>query len=278
MVPPELIASDLQTPYGVAFDTDDRLFVSERKAGSIRRIGDDGKPHAFASTGGRPMGIAFDDSEDLFVAESGRHQVLLVSEEESALETSLEVFASQCHGRRLVGPRDLYFAPYGSLLFCDSGASSEAGAVYSADLDGEVTELGKSLADPCGLVLSMDALTLYVSESGKNRIVAFDLDDEGLIVDQRVFLELEGGDGVGPVLFDSLGQLYISRSGVGITIVDPDGQLVENIQLPGGQPRGMAFGGLNYDQLFVAEESAGGVYRLQLDQPGQRPFSGPRSI
>ena len=64
MVSPELIASDLQTPYGVAFDTDDRLFVSERTAGSIRRIGDDGKPHAFASTGGRPMGIAFDDSDN----------------------------------------------------------------------------------------------------------------------------------------------------------------------------------------------------------------------
>ena len=278
MVPSELIASDLQGPYGLAFDTDDRLFVSEWRAGAIRRIGDDGKPHAFASTGGRPMGIAFDDSEDLLVAESGRHQVLLVSVEESALETAFEVFASQCHGRRLVGPRDLYFAPNGNLLFCDSGASQEGGAVYSADLDGEVTELGKALAEPRGLVLSMDAQTLYVSESGKNRIVAFDLDDDGLVVDQRVFVELEGGDGPGPLLFDSLGQLYISRSGVGITIADPDGQVVEEIQLPGGQPRGMAFGGLDYDELFVAEESTGGVYRLRLEQPGQRPFAGPRSV
>ncbi len=117
MVPSELIASDLQGPYGVAFDTDDRLFVSECRTGAIRKIGDDGTPHTFANTGGRPMGIAFDDSEDLFVAESGRHQVLLVSVEESALEASSEVFASQCHGRRLVGPRDLYFAPDGNLLF-----------------------------------------------------------------------------------------------------------------------------------------------------------------
>lgn len=278
MVPPELIATDLQTPYGVAFDTDDRLFVSEPKAGAIKRIGDDGRPHPFASTGGRPMGIAFDDSEDLFVAESGRHQVLHVSEEESALGTSFEVFASQCHGRRLIAPRDLCFAPDGSLLFCDSGTGPEGGAVYSADLDGEVTELGKALADPSGLILSMDALTLYVSESGKNRIVAFDLDDEGLIVDQRVFVELGDGDATGPLLFDSLGQLYISRSGVGITLVDPDGERVADMELPGGQPRGMAFGGLNYDELFVAEESGGSIYRLQLDQPGQRPFAGPRSI
>ena len=195
----EVVIRDLKSPYGLAFDDDDVLFVSQSGAGLVSRV-QDGRVEPFAQTGSRPCGIAFDDSEDLFVAESGRHQLLLISEEESALDTSLEVFASQCHGRRLVGPRDLYFSPYGSVLFCDSGASSEAGAVYSADLDGEVTELGKSLADPCGLVLSMDALTLYVSESGKNRIVAFDLDDEGLIVDQRVFLELEGGDGVGPVL------------------------------------------------------------------------------
>ena len=40
VVPPELITSDLQGPYGVAFDTDDRLFVSEVKTGAIRRIGD----------------------------------------------------------------------------------------------------------------------------------------------------------------------------------------------------------------------------------------------
>jgi hypothetical protein len=39
----------------------------------------------------------------------------------------------------------------------------------------------------------------------------------------------------------------------------------------------MAFGGIDFDQLFVSEAS-GAVYRLQLDEPGQRPFAGPRSV
>ncbi len=142
------------------------------------------------------MGIAFDDSGDLFVAESGRHHILLISGDEA-----FEVYASQHHGRRLIGPRDLCFSPEGDVLFCDA----ESGGAYDANLDGEVEELVSGLAEPCGITLSVDAQTLFVAESGKNRIVSLDLDDDGKVLDQQVFVELEGGDCLGSVGIRSYG-------------------------------------------------------------------------
>ena len=57
----------------------------------------------------------------------------------------------------------------------------------------------------------------------------------------------------------------------------PTGRSTGNLEVPGGNPTGMTFGGIDFDQLFVSEAS-GAVYRLQLDEPGQRPFAGPRFV
>ena len=65
----EVVARGLQSPYGLAFDADDVLHVSESIAGRVSRL-QEGRVVPFAQTGSRPRGIAFDDSGDLFVGES----------------------------------------------------------------------------------------------------------------------------------------------------------------------------------------------------------------
>ncbi len=271
---PDQIISGLQSPYGLAFDADDVLFVAESESGCIRRIADDGKAIAFAETGGRPNEIAFDDSGDLFVAENGRHHLLLISPDEA-----VEVYASQSRGRRFRGPRGLSFSPAGNVLFTDTGKDEEeGGAVYRANLDGEVELVTSDLAAPSGIALAEDAIRLFVSESAASRVICLELDDEEQLQSRDTFIEFDDGAGAGAIRFDSQGLLYIARQGIGVTVIDPDGAVAATIELPGGQPTGMAFGGLNYDELFIAEAETGGVYRYQLDRPGQRPFAGPRSV
>jgi len=273
MVAPELVAKELVQPYGLAFDTDEVLHVSEVSAGRVSKVRPDGRPERFAETGGRPMGIAFDDSGDLFVAESGRHHLLLISPDEE-----VEVYASQCHGRRLYAPRDLCFEPTGHALFSDTGKEEGQGGVYRADLDGEVEEVITGLARPAGLVLTEDAGAFYLAEDGANRILFVELDDEGAVAEQQVFAAFDDGDGVVALLTDTRAHVVACRPGAGITILDPEGAIVQTLALPGGGLAGMTFGGLEFDQLFVAEAAGGSVYRLQLEHPGQRPFAGPRSV
>ena len=267
----ELIAENLASPQGLAFDADDQLFVAESGAGRVTRVSDRRRLIPYAETGGRPMGIAFDDSGDLFVAESGRHHLLLVSPDEA-----VEVYASQCHGRRFFGPRDLCFTHEGGVLFCDTGAAPGRGSLFQCDLSGEVEQLADELASPVGLVLLDDSVTLFVSEQGAGRIVSFELEEDGSAGNREVFVELNGGS-PGSLLLDSHGMLLVGQEGVGICLVDPDGAIADSWEIPGGHPTGMTFGGIDFDQLFVSEAS-GAVYRLQLDEPGQRPFAGPRSV
>ena len=273
MAEPEIVVSDLRSPYGVAFDADDVLFVSESGANRIVRI-DDGQAQPFAQTGPRPLAIAFDDSGDLFVAESGRHHLILISPDEA-----VEVYAHSCRGRRFISPRQLCFAPTGDVLFTDSGHDQEGdGSVYRADLDGEVTEIASGLSAPAGMVLSEDAAVLYVSEMGRRRILSLEIDDDGRLENQQVFFELEQERGAEDLLFDAHGHLYASSPGAGIVVIDPEGRRQGLIEIPGGEVAGMIFGGLEYDRLFVAEATTGSVYRLPLEVAGQRPFAGPRSI
>ena len=273
MAEPEIVVSDLRSPYGIAFDADDVLFVSESAANRVVRV-EDGKAQPFAQTGPRPLGIAFDDSGDLFVAESGRHHLILISPDEA-----VEVYAHSCRGRRFISPRQLCFEPTGDILFSDPGHGEDGGgSVYRADLDGEVTEVISGVSSPAGMVLSEDAAVLYVSERGNRRILSLEMDDEGRPQNQQVFFEFGDDAGAEDLLFDARGQLYASIPGAGIVVIDPEGRRQGLIEIPGAEVAAMTFGGLEYDRLFVAESKTGSVYGLTLEAAGQRPFAGPRSI
>ncbi|MEE2657834.1 MAG: SMP-30/gluconolactonase/LRE family protein [Candidatus Latescibacterota bacterium] len=267
-----LVASDLKSPYGLAFDDEGDLFASETNAGRIIRLTGD-HPGPFAESGGRPAGIAFDDSGDLFVAESGRHHLLLISQEET-----VEVFASQCSGKRFASPTELCFAPGGDILFSDRGKSGDDGCIYRADLDGEVTLIASSLASPAGMVLSDDAALLYVSEAGNDRIVTLEMDEDGALSNRETFVELKEAGGPGCLSFDAHGSLYVAQEGV-VTVVDPDGNVQQSLSTTGGgRPAGMIFGGLEFNELYISDSVAGTVSSQPLEVSGQRPFAGPRSV
>jgi gluconolactonase len=272
MAEPELVISGLKSPYSLAFDVDDVMFVSESGAGRVSRV-ENGRISPFADTGPRPRGIAFDDSDDLFVAESGRHHLILVSPDKA-----IEVYASSCRGRRFARPEDLCFAPTGDVLFSDAGHgdAEEDGSVYRADLDGEVTEVVTGLSSPAGMILSEDASVLYVSERGNSRILSLEFDADDKLENQQVFFEFDKGKSAECLLFDAQGQLYASVPGAGVVVIDPEGQLLQTLSLPGADVSGMAFGGLEFDELHVCE--ADSVYRISLEIPGQRPLAGPRSV
>ena len=274
MQAPEIFTEGFAQPSGMAIDVDEQFFVAEAGTGRIHKIAADGIRAPFAETGGRPTGIAFDDSSDLIVAEEGRHDLLIVS-----FDGSFEIYAHQCRGKRFTGPRELCFSPNSDVLFTDSGGDQEArGAIYRVDIDGDVAQLASGLAHPTGLVVAEDGGSLFVAETGRNRVLVYEMDDQDNLDNQQVFVEFDGGNGPLALAFDSEGTLFVARPGIGLTQVDLDGKIVDDTALPGANPTGLLFGGADYDELFVSETDTGAIYRIRTDHPGQRPFAGPRGI
>ena len=276
MASPELFTTDLTTPNGIVFDDDEILYVTETSKGRILQIRPDGKSSLYMSVGGKPSGLIIDDSSDMFLADSGRHNLLLISPDEG-----IEILAHQSKGKRFTGPQCMYFSPTGELFFTDAGHSDAdvpSGSIFSVDLNGDVTLLASELAAPMGLAISEDTGNLFVAEVTTNRVVCFMLNDEGKLEDKETFLQFEDGRGPRYMLFDTEGILYVGRHGIGITLVDPDGKIIEETPLAGPEPMGMTFAGLDFDELYIAEAQTGSIYRMPGQHPGQRPFVGPRSI
>jgi sugar lactone lactonase YvrE len=275
MVNIEPFAQNLAAPNNLAFDNEDVLFITETGKGCVTRCVPKGSQALFIQSGAQPAGLAFDDSGDFFVAVQGRHHLLLVSPDKE-----MEIYATKCQGQPFARPQDMYFSPTGNLLFTDRGQQDDQpqGAIYSVDVNGETRKLADGLVSPYGLTIAADAYSLMVAESGLNRIVSMGLAEDDSLEDKEVFIEFSDGGPPRSLLFDTEGVLYVTREGIGLSRIDPDGKIIETIPLPGNNPCGMTFSGLEYNELYIAESSTGGVYRIVLEHSGQRPFVGPRAI
>ena len=102
-----------------------------------------------------------------------------------------------------------------------------AGGVYYAGADGEVTQFGEDLRTN-GIVLNRDEDVLYVTNRGV--VVAFDVQDDGSVTNQREFATLQGGGGDG-VAIDGEGRLYVT-AGPGVQVFSETGEYLGVIPTP----------------------------------------------
>jgi gluconolactonase len=103
------------------------------------------------------------------------------------------------------------------------------GGVYHVDPTGVMTKYGENV-QPNGIVLSPDEKTLYVTNGSV--LVAFDVQKDGSLTNQRDFAKWEGGGGDGST-FDAAGRLYVTSSG-GIQVISPEGKVLGVIPAPYG--------------------------------------------
>ena len=135
------------------------------------------------------------------------------------------------------------------------------------------------VAIPNSICFSVDGRTLYYCDSLSAQIMACTYDSESADVsDVRVFAEIGEGGPDGSVI-DADGYLWNAQWG-GFRLVryDPNGMVDRQIELPVPQPSCLAFGGENFQEIFItsareglsAEElerwpGSGGVFRAQAD-------------
>ena len=101
------------------------------------------------------------------------------------------------------------------------------GGLFYADPKGVVKQYGEGLRTN-GVVLSPDEKVVYTTNG--NSVAAFDVQADGSLTNQRVFVTLPSGGGDG-LSVDSQGRLYIT-AGPALHVASPDGKLLGSIPAP----------------------------------------------
>jgi len=192
------------------------------------------------------------------------------------LDGSLTVIANSFQGRQLNRPNDVVVKSDGSIYFTDPWTSPALpnqwdltfSGVYRLTPDlGTLTLLVDDFVIPNGLAFSPDEKILYIADSRRRLIRAFDLNPNGALARQsdRVFADLGGPEPGVPdgIKVDTEGNVYSGGAG-GIWILDPKGKKLGRIVHGAPATTNIAFGGDDWKTLYFTSRTHLGSINIKV--------------
>ncbi|HCG91234.1 MAG TPA: gluconolactonase [Dehalococcoidia bacterium] len=203
-------------------------------------------------------GLTRDLQGRLLVCEQALNRVIRIE-----LDGSTTVIASIFQGKPLNRTNDVVVKSDGSIYFTDpfnrrnlsNETTMDFAGVYRVSPDlGTMTLLVSDFVHPNGLAFSPDESLLYVNDSRKAIIRSFELNPDGTLArgTDRVFTDVSGAaPGVADGMkVDIHGNVYCGGAG-GLWIIDSSGVLLGIIDHGEDSTSNLAFGGDNWDVLFI---------------------------
>jgi gluconolactonase len=223
-------------------------------------------------------GLTFDRERRLLACEGAARRLTRTEP-----DGSVAVLAERYEGRRLNSPNDVVVASGGAIYFSDPFwghiFANPAGprvrpeerelpfaGVFRLAPDGALSAVADDFEVPNGLAFSPDERVLYVDDSRRGHIRAFDVGPDGSLADGRVFAELDAPDEGAPdgMKVDREGNVYCTGPG-GVWIVAPDRTILGRIRPP-EVPANIAWGDPEGRTLYMTARTS--VYRVRLAIPG----------
>jgi gluconolactonase len=218
-------------------------------------------------------GMTLDPAGGLLVCEQGTRR------EEDAAITRLDLRSGRVStvvdrwlGLRLNSPNDVVVAHDGAIWFSDPSygwlqgfrpAPELGDAVLRHDPRTRATSIVADTFDkPNGLAFSPDGRVLYVSDSARDHLKAFDVLAGGRLAHERIFAEIRPGHPDG-LKVDDAGRVF-SSAGDGVQIFAPTGERIGEIPLPGAV--NFTFGGPAGDVVYITADDAVWAAELDLDR------------
>jgi gluconolactonase len=189
---------------------------------------------------------------------------------------SLTVIANSFQGRRLNRPNDVVVKSDGCIYFTDPWTSPlpaeqwdlTFAGVYRVTPDlGTLTLLIDDFLLPNGLAFSPDESVLYINDSRRGHIRAFDVLPNGTLAKQtdRVFVDLRGDEPGVPdgMKVDTEGNVYCGGAG-GLWIMDPRGKKLGRIVHGASATTNLAFGGNDWQTLYFTSRNHLGAVNVKI--------------
>ena len=189
---------------------------------------------------------------------------------------SVTVMASRYRGLRLNKPNDVVAKSDGSIYFTDPGAPDpdldlDIAGVYRISPDrGALTLLVRDFVFPNGLAFAPDESVLYIIDTQRRQIRAFDLHPNGMLAlgTDRVFFQFPKSEISGladGMKVDVEGNVYSTGPG-GVWILDPNGKHLGTISTGAKFHTNLAWGGDDWKTLFITTHET--LSRIQMKVPG----------
>jgi gluconolactonase len=279
---------------------DGSVLLVEIQGKTLARVLADGRKEVVAQLTGGPNGAAIGPDGRCYICNNGGfsfHQVGSMTlpgiapadyaggwiEAVDLTSGESEVLYRSCGDIPLRGPNDLVFDGDGGFWFTDTGKvmarQRDRGAVFYARIDGSlIRQVIFPLDGPNGIGLSPDDATLYVAESWSGRVWSYEITGPGQIRKVtgpvpwergRLLIGVGGYSVLDSLAIDSAGNVCVADIPYGgITVIAPDGSVIERHPMPDIFVTNICFGGADLRTAFITLSSSGQLISMPWPRPG----------
>ena len=274
----EQLAGGFQFTEGPLWRSDGSLFFQDIKAERTYRLDPDRSVQLVRDQTGAANGQTFGPGGSIVFCEQNGRRVSRIDLSDGHVEPIVETW----YGARLNSPNDVVSRSDGLIYFTDP-AYGVAPAQRSLHFQGvfafnfglhgpaALRLVADDFEKPNGLAFSPDERTLYVCDTGRYHIRAFDVEPDGSlrVGSSRVFAKLDPGQPGGPdgMKVDRAGRIYVAVA-LGIWVFEPDGRLLGILSMP-VRPSNLAW--CDADARGLAITAVDAVYRVRLRVEGIMP-------
>ncbi len=211
----------------------------------------------FRKSTGRTNGMFWTASDALICCEGGNRRLTRI------LGDSTKVLAEKFKGKKLNSPNDIVPDAVGGFYFTDprygkrDNLELDVEAVYYVPRRGKLMQIETDIPRPNGIILSPDNKTLYVADTGKNDIWAFDVVGPGKLKNKRKFADV-GSDGMS---MDVYGNVYLTSAG-SIVVYSAEGKEIARVKPPESPANCVLVG----STLYVTART--GFYKIETNSQG----------
>jgi len=265
---PEKLAGNFQFVEGPVWRADGSLLFSDIPASRIYRWTPDGGAQVWREPTGNSNGLTLDREGRLIACEhSGRR----VSRTEA--DGTVVAIASHYRGGRLNSPNDVVVKSDGAVYFSDppygiqpQEREQPCNGVYRLLPDGALELLVDDFDRPNGLAFSPDESILYIDDSPRRHVRAFDVRPDGALTNSRILADMDHPQPGSPdgMKIDEEGHLYVAGA-TGIWVFEPNGELLGVVATP-ERPANCAWGDADRKSLYITARTS--LYRIRVKVAG----------
>jgi gluconolactonase len=263
--PWEVVAADFGFTEGPLWHPDGYLLFSDIPNSRIQRWRHGGLD-VYREPSGQSNGLTLDLAMRLIACE---HENRRVSREGGG---QVEALATHFEGKRLNSPNDVVVRSDGRIFFTDPpyGITEDQrelpyNGVFSISPGGDLSLLLTDFDRPNGLAFSPDERTLYIADTARHHVRAFDAAPDGTLSHGRLFAETRGDGRPDGMKVDRDGRLFVCATTV--QVFAADGRPLGVIDCP-QMPANCAWGE-DGSTFFITARTA--VYRTAIATIGIAP-------